>query len=182
MYKWYQQSQTCVAYLEDVALETRRREGISQFGSRIKLSRWITRGWTLQELIAPRRVEFYDSVWTYICRKADVLADLRLATKIPEYVLATGDLQFASVAQKMSWAATRFTSRLEDQAYSLLGLFDVQMPMLYREGEKAFLRIQEQILRTNTDDSIFAWEAVGSPSTTYRGLFARSPREFMDCT
>ena len=113
--------------------------------------------------------------------KTDVLSALRLITKIPEYVLADSDLQFCSVAQKMSWASTRSTTRIEDRAYSLLGLFDVQMPMLYGEGEKAFQRLQGQIIRTSNDDSIFSWEEMDATPATYRGLFTRSSWELRDC-
>ncbi|KAF3001820.1 hypothetical protein E8E13_003353 [Curvularia kusanoi] len=143
---------------------------------------WYKRGWTLQELIAPRFLEFYDDTWNNLCVKTDVLKYLSRATNIPENVLATGDLESTSVAQKMSWAANRHTTRLEDEAYALLGIFDIQMPMLYGEGDKAFSRLQEQIVRTTADDSIFSWSAVETQATTYRGVFARSPREFANCT
>lgn len=182
MYAWYQRSGLCIVHLEDAVLDSSQESSlVAQFHGLIRNSKWITRGWTLQELIAPRVVEFYDGTWSYICHKTEVLAELRMATKIPEIVLATGDLESTSIAQKMSWAAHRCTTRLEDQAYALLGLFDIHMPMLYGEGDKAFFRLQEQIIRTTADDSILAWEPIESKSTTYRGLFARSPREFMHC-
>jgi hypothetical protein len=182
MYAWYQRSGLCIVHLGDAVLKSSQgASSVAQFHGLIKDSKWITRGWTLQELIAPRIVEFYDGNWLYICHKTEVLAELRMATKIPEIVLATGDLESTSIAQKMSWAAHRCTTRLEDQAYALLGLFDIHMPMLYGEGDNAFFRLQEQIIRTTADDSILAWEPIESKSTTYRGLFARSPREFMHC-
>lgn len=84
-----------------------------------------------------------------------------------------------SLAQRMSWAATRETTRIEDEAYSLLGIFDVNMPLIYGEGRKAFLRLQEEIVRRSRDQSIFAWrtpEYMSIHSTV--GLFASSPRLF----
>lgn len=135
---------------------------------------------TLQELIAPSVVAFYNSTWNYIDEKHKSLSQIYEVTGIPEYVLATGDLSRASVAQKMSWASRRKTSRVEDIAYSLLGIFNVYMPMLYGEKENAFLRLQEEIIRTTSDDSIFAWTAPKGSLSTYRGLLARSPREFRD--
>jgi hypothetical protein len=86
----------------------------------------------------------------------------------------------------MSWASYRHTTRIEDMAYCLLGIFDIQMPLLYGEGEKAFIRLQEEILKSSDDYSLFAWRAVNSDSgsvskSTYRGLLARSPLEFRDC-
>jgi hypothetical protein len=82
------------------------------------------------------------------------------------------------VAVRMSWAATRETTREEDMAYCLLGIFDVNMPMLYGEGEKAFIRLQEEIIKQSPDMSIFAWKA--STDMDYSGLLARSPAEFKD--
>ncbi|KAF2252882.1 HET-domain-containing protein [Trematosphaeria pertusa] len=157
MFLWYQKSAVCVVYLEDVAAGLNWMD--NDLGELLPKSRWTTRGWTLQELIAPRNVHFYDQSWVYITQKHAAPFDVHRATKIPEYVLLTGDLSRASVAQKMSWAAYRSTVRIEDRAYSLMGLFGVHVPMLYGEGENAFIRLQEEILRTTADDSIFAWHA-----------------------
>lgn len=148
----------------------------------LKRSRWITRGWTLQELIAPRTVAFYDANWQALCKKSDVLLEIEELTGIPRYVLATDDSRRSSVAQKMSWAAGRTTTRSEDVAYSHMGLFEVHMPMLYGEGLKSFQRLQEEIIRTTPDDSIFAWLAEDTGVSTLRGMFARSPKEFKTCS
>lgn len=151
-------------------------------------SRWWTRGWTLQELIAPIDLIFYCSDWTPGLTKSDMLYILYRITGIPESVLETGDCSFVSVADRMRWASARTTTRIEDMAYCLLGIFDVNMPMLYGESDKAFLRLQEEICKVSDDQSIFAWrqKSPGSQessssegsSTSYRGLFARSPEEF----
>ena len=100
-------------------------------------------------------------------------------TRIPEYLLLHADhLEAYSVAQKMSWAAHRKPSRLEDISYFLLGIFSINMPLLYGEGEKAFTRLQEEIIRTSPDDSIFAWHPPESGWRTYPGLLATSPDSF----
>jgi hypothetical protein len=180
MYRWYQKSTYCIVYLEDVQFTRPTVSRQATFEKLLASSRWITRGWTLQELIAPSLVAFYDSQWIYLTKKHSSLGVIRAVTGIPEYVLATGDLSRASVAQKMAWSSKRTTSRIEDLAYSLLGIFKVCMPMLYCERENAFLRLQEEIIRTTRDDSIFAWTASEGSVSTYRSLLARSPSEFAD--
>ncbi|KAH7068542.1 heterokaryon incompatibility protein-domain-containing protein [Paraphoma chrysanthemicola] len=181
MYRWYQLAKVCIVYLDDAVLGNNPLGKHPDFERMLRESKWITRGWTLQELIAPSSVDFYNASWSYIGSKQTYLSSIRGITGIPESVLATGDLSYASVAQKMAWAAKRKTSRVEDRAYSLLGIFGVHLPMLYGERENAFRRLQEEILRTTTDDSIFAWRAAAGGFDTYRGLLARSPEEFQDC-
>ena len=169
MYRWYQRSHECYVYLEDVSIDD-----IDQFGS----SRWFTRGWTLQELLAPEILYFYDKRWTRLGSKKSLREAITLATKIPESSLEKSDpLSGISAAAKMSWASNRQTSRIEDTAYCLMGLFDVNMPLLYREGSKAFTRLQHEIVKNQDDESIFAWtdKKLGSS-----GMFARSPAAFSD--
>ena len=176
MYRWYQRSAACLVYLEDVDVES-----IEDVSVQLQKCRWIGRGWTLQELIAPRNLNFYDKNWELIADKRGLLTALHEATGIPQHVLATRDLSRASVAQKMSWAAKRTTTRVEDRAYSLLGIFGVHMAMLYGEGENAFRRLQEEILRTTPDDSIFTWQAQELDYSICSGLLANSPSEFQHC-
>lgn len=83
----------------------------------------------------------------------------------------------------MSWAANRVTTREEDRAYSLMGLFDINMPMIYGEQEKAFLRLQQHIIQKSKDESIFAWATEFPGNTkTYSGLFAPSPLAYASCS
>ncbi|KAF2874706.1 heterokaryon incompatibility protein-domain-containing protein [Massariosphaeria phaeospora] len=164
MYRWYKISAYCVVHFEDA-------KPIEEQDHCLQNSRWNTRGWTLQELIAPPSLGFYDQTWKHIVEKRWALEQLSKVTQIPEYVLVTGDLTDTSVAQKMSWAAKRSTSRVEDMAYSLLGLFGIHMPMLYGEGENAFLRLQEEIMKTTTDDSIFAWDRPCAIYTTSQEVY-----------
>lgn len=134
----------------------------------------------LQELIAPRVVIFYDRQWHRLGTKSKLRRDIASETGIDAECLEHGVVDGQSIAQRMSWAAKRHTTREEDIAYCLLGIFGINMPLLYGEGTKAFTRLQEEIIRKYDDDSIFAWaSAKGTfPGGTYRSLLARSPTEF----
>jgi hypothetical protein len=118
----------------------------------------------LQELLAPTTVKFFDWKWRVIGSKSDedIAQKISSATSIDEEVLKAPESVFSkSVAQRMSWAAAREATRSEDLAYSLLGLFEINMPMQYGEGHAAFIRLQKEILRNTNDQTLFAW----SPST-----------------
>ncbi|RDW58282.1 hypothetical protein BP5796_12212 [Coleophoma crateriformis] len=150
MYNWYANSAVCFAYLEDIDSSKGREL--------IRKSKWFTRGWTLQELIAPGQVEFFDRQWMLIGKKLDLSSLLSDITSIPEDILEDpSGLIFCSVARKMSWAAHRETTQEEDIAYCLLGIFGVNMPLLYGEGARAFTRLQEEIIKEVDDQSLFAW-------------------------
>jgi hypothetical protein len=164
MYMWYKRAAVCFVYLYDV-----------QEGEPIGRSSWFTRGWTLQELIAPTKLHFYDRNWSPIASKHDLSAELEGITGIPQSALHDFRHDHYCTAEKMSWAARRKTTRKEDSAYCLLGLFDVNMPLLYGEGRKAFLRLQEEIMRTSTDLSILLWQGHASPTN---GMLAAAPRCF----
>ena len=154
MYKWYSLAAVCYAYLADV----RPGEDHHAQESAFRESRWFRRGWTLQELIAPFNVEFLSKDWAPICSKRDLFDLVESITKIDERALLhMGPLDTFSVAQRLSWAVNRETTRVEDRAYSLLGLFDINMPTLYGEGDRAFRRLQEQIMQRTPDQSLFAW-------------------------
>ncbi|KUI67219.1 Vegetative incompatibility protein HET-E-1 [Cytospora mali] len=146
MYRWYRKSRICYAYLIDV----KTQEDLAK-------SKWFTRGWTLQELLAPKDVRFYSGAWQRIGSKPGLKREISLVTGIDESVLASGHFDGICVAKRMSWAANRHTTRTEDKAYSLMGIFGVNMPLLYGEGTKAFLRLQEEILKTSDDHSLFVW-------------------------
>jgi hypothetical protein len=118
-----------------------------------------THGRCLQELLAPNYLVFYSRGWCYLGTKTHLRKMISGITRIDVETLADGNLEKVSVAQKMSWAAYRQTTRVEDMAYCLLGIFDVNMPLLYGEGTKAFLRLQEEIMKVTNDHSLFAWGA-----------------------
>lgn len=180
MFQWYQKATICYAYLEDVY--TNSEPGSDhELIEKIQKSRWFTRGWTLQELIAPSEVIFFSRNWQELGMRSSLAYTLSKLTSISSKVLMRGPqaLEDQSVAKKMSWAAKRETTRPEDIAYCLLGLFDVHMPLLYGEGEtKAFIRLQEEIVRTSTDHSILAWTPRKDESLKFRGAFAVHPDEF----
>lgn len=152
MFVFYKYASTCLTYLSDV--------NVADGDEGFMRSRWFTRVWTLQELLAPLYVQFYDGNWKSLGTKQE-LEDRSLlsrATGIPgKYVWRNRLLRLASVAERMSWASKRETTRIEDTAYCLLGIFDINMPLLYGEADKAFLRLQEEILKVSTDQTIFAW-------------------------
>ncbi|QDS72580.1 hypothetical protein FKW77_000987 [Venturia effusa] len=160
MYRWYKKSSICYAFLEDLDVAPDSDEATLDLS--LAACRWFTRGWTLQELIAPDDLVIYGQGWVQFGTKRDKTKSLSLITGIDEAIL-TGPMtcREASVARRMSWAAKRLTTRTEDAAYSLLGIFDINMPLLYGEGRKAFLRLQEEILKQESDMTILAW---GTPN------------------
>ncbi|KAI1413565.1 heterokaryon incompatibility protein-domain-containing protein [Hypoxylon sp. FL1857] len=189
MYKYYQDAQICYAYLASLPNDTDPRTD-SAFADH----EWFERGWTLQELIAPREVIFYtdasesgennhhrQSDWIELGHKSMLCQRLSQITGIDEGILSHSDeIQSISIAKRMSWAARRKTTRIEDRAYSLLGLFDVNMPMIYGEGPKAFIRLQEEIMKHSSDESLFAWRDDNADPHTSAGLLANSPGMFRD--
>jgi hypothetical protein len=175
MYRWYQEAEECYAYLADVPPNSVNRV-TNVTGPEFRNSRWFTRGWTLQELIAPLSVIFLDKDWKEIGTKSNLQRDIFEITKIPGSFLLGDDLRHASVAQRMSWASKRETTRTEDLAYCLMGLFGIYMPMLYGEGERAFIRLQEEIMRVSDDHSLFAWKS----TEDHGGILANSPAAFAD--
>ncbi|KUJ12856.1 HET-domain-containing protein [Mollisia scopiformis] len=154
MFRWYQEAEICYVYLADVPTGLTE----SELEEHICASKWFERGWTFQELLAPHVVMFYDQRWDFLFEKRDRCSLLSRITRIHDTFLSESRrIGEACTAMKMSWAATRTTTRDEDLAYCLLGIFDVSMPPLYGEGKKAFVRLQEEILRHSGDLSIFAW-------------------------
>jgi hypothetical protein len=175
MFAWYTKASICYAFMPDVAIRQDEEAGL-EFDN----SEWFERGWTLQELIAPREVIFYDKQWQLIGKRSAMAQRLSRITKIDEGVL-TGlvELGYVSIAKRMSWAAHRKTTRKEDIAYCLAGLFDVNMATLYGEGsEKAFRRLQEEIMKDSDDESLFAWTNEREDQPILQGLLATSPKDF----
>ncbi|KAK0609667.1 heterokaryon incompatibility protein-domain-containing protein [Bombardia bombarda] len=175
MFGWYQWSAVCYAYLSDV----QEMEDVMQ-------SRWFTRGWTLQELIAPLIMEFYSVNWTILGSKKDreFRSLLSRASHVDEPILLyprlMNHIHQVSVARKMYWASSRITTRIEDEAYCLMGLFGVNMPLIYGEGHNAFRRLQEEIINNSqdVDDSILAWYNTESQPQLYSDILAYSPKSF----
>ncbi|RSL54934.1 hypothetical protein CEP54_009627 [Fusarium duplospermum] len=197
MFSWYQGARICYVYLSDVPwLGVWQTLNIRIF----LLSRWFTRGWTLQELLAPRDIEFYSNDWSLLGTKLSLCPEISLITGIDakylgkrylgvwyicprsgavvqsiEYIIPVNN---ASVAERLSWISKRSTTRPEDMAYCMLGILGLHMPLLYGEGHRAFLRLQEEIMKVSNDQSLFCW-------TWYRyddrgGILAPHPLAFSD--
>lgn len=167
MYRWYKNSAICYVYLSDFSLKC------PSLSNAFQESRWFRRGWTLQELLAPGNLVFFDEQWAKIGSKKFLEERLSQVCKISKPHLQ--DPMSASIAARMSWASFRETSREEDLAYSLLGLFNIHMPLIYGEGANAFRRLQLEIIASSDDESIFAWK---DPQLVYSGLLARHPAAF----
>ncbi|KAH7254672.1 heterokaryon incompatibility protein-domain-containing protein [Fusarium solani] len=201
MFKWYKESVICYVFMDDVTLQ---EDGVMRnFDS----SRWFTRGWTLQELIAPHGLFFFDRGWNYMCSRDVISSRLEEITGITPSILQRAHIfppsdtahnwnipgvrcgrcqdgdevetQLAEepISRKMEWAADRETTRPEDTSYCLLGLFDINMPLLYGEGENAFGRLQEEILKKSPDQSILTWIA-RSGERLHKPYLAKMPSEF----
>lgn len=178
MFQWYKNAVVCYVYLNDV--DYGEEDEVHQA---LRKSQWFTRGWTLQELVAPRRLCFVDARWTGVLGDEDSLAEVLVEiTGIGRETAGQSDFESRSrlgsfsVAQRMSWASGRVCQRAEDQAYCLMGLFEVNMPLLYGEGgHRAFQRLQQEILRSTDDESLFAWF---DDDSMVSGMLADSPTYF----
>ncbi|KAI0538249.1 heterokaryon incompatibility protein-domain-containing protein [Xylaria digitata] len=180
MFRWYKESAICFAYLSDL-LPDPLDGSIVNFDQDFAQCAWFRRGWTLQELIAPKTLEFFDRGWNMRGTKAALTNTLHNITGVSTRVLENSDrLRETPVGTRMSWAADRQTKRVEDIAYCLLGIFDIYMPLIYGEGKRAFSRLQQEIIKDKHDLSIFAWKAEPN-GQRFRGLLARSPSEFRLC-
>jgi hypothetical protein len=252
MFAWYRDAAVCYVYLEDVGspLETQDHKARWTTGRLIELmgkSRWFTRGWTLQELLAPEECVFFNNDWSIISRKTlrRCRAALHSITGVEPQFLADkceeveadpdwrydsdksydqreasavgdghreqggggeGDLcsveededftdydhqhvvrmkkhriHSAGIAKRMSWMGRRVTTRVEDIAYCMLGIFDINMPLLYGEGGKAFLRLQEEIIKVSNDHTIFFWEWRDKTLQDWPSILAPAPIFFRNC-
>ncbi|KAI4865454.1 HET-domain-containing protein [Hypoxylon rubiginosum] len=188
MFKWYRESKVCYVFLSDVSDPN---EDFSTNNSSFRASRWFTRGWTLQELLAPRKILFYDCRWKLIgqlslrSKLCDVVSEI---TSIPTAYLEGAPLSMANIAHRMSWASKRETTREEDIAYCLLGIFDVNMPLLYGEGARAFRRLQEEIMKHTNDQTLLAWGSftrdkyyMPEVELEQQEILAASPADFEEC-
>jgi hypothetical protein len=223
MFAWYRDSYICYIYLADVEdpddvaaklgddTEDLDWESDADFDdpksvkdinhttfiNSIRKSRWFTRGWTLQELLAPTSLRFLTRDWKPISMDpssgynvnpdAKIMQEslLELLSDITgirtDILISPPNVPSCSIGEKMSWMSGRETTRVEDLAYCLLGIFDINMPLLYGEGSKAFTRLQEEIAKQSTDHSLFAWQWPQAGPDTTEGtpnLFAESAKPF----
>ena len=170
MYRWYENSMVCYVYLHDINGSSFPTEpDTTRYPTSDGWPEWFSCGWTLQEMIAPSNVWFFNKDWKPIDNKKVLAHTLACITQVPECILMDGlSSNCPCVAQIISWAADRMTSQDEDRAYSLLGLLNMNMPMLYGEGKKVFCHLQEEIMHMSNDKSIFVWgcgrQDQGSPA------------------
>lgn len=191
MFNWYKMATVCYAFLtdfpdwvkdspsddSDIINGLRDRVSDDNF-DHFSHCRWFTRGWTLQELIAPRHLIFFNQAWRPLGTKGRLIDTLGDVTSIDTDALQGRDLSEFRVWQRMAWAADRHTTRVEDIAYCLLGIFDINMPLIYGEGYRAFQRLQEELIRSNNDISILWWSMDNYVEPKYRPHVYRNPDTF----
>lgn len=156
MYRWYQNAARCYAYLSDIS--DSESEGDSQqspptWESAFRRSKWFTRGWTLQELLAPASVEFFTKSGLRLGDKRTLERQIHEITNIGVQALRGNDLSMYSVEERFKWAETRQTALEEDWAYCLLGIFGIFMPLIYGEGKtNAIRRLKKEITDATSHD------------------------------
>jgi len=177
MFRWYRDAAKCYVYLADVsktALDADEMSNQLPWELSFRRSKWFTRGWTLQELIAPASVEFFSKEGEQLGTKESLERHIHEVTGIPVSALRGSPLSDFSIPERMLWAEKRETTRREDKAYSLLGIFDVSIPLIYGEGrEKAFKRLRKEIdddvkgkslcsttVLTKSEDQLKYWEVI----------------------
>ena len=169
MFRWYQRAAKCYVFLSDVAVPynvTDPQLYRITWENAFQRSRWFTRGWTLQELLAPASVEFFSKEGRLLGSKISLEQEIHETTKIPFEVLRGQRLSEITVDERMNWAARRKTTIKEDKAYCLLGIFGVFMPLIYGEGEDhAFLRLKEEVQRRLARDKQRFGDAQNTAST-----------------
>ncbi|KAK5663851.1 hypothetical protein OQA88_54 [Cercophora sp. LCS_1] len=176
MFGWYEAAEVCYAFLDDVPS---RKSSMGQpwpWCWHLRSSRWFTRGWTLQELLAPGCLLFLSSDWTVIASGELLAEEVAMITGIKENQLL--DFRSCSAATKLSWAAKRETTRLEDRAYCLFGLLGINLPLLYGEGNKAFERLQMELVRQSADETVVLWGKRHIYERNRQGLGSRPGRLF----
>ncbi|CAN9209460.1 unnamed protein product [Alternaria alternata] len=156
-YVWYQEATRCYVLLTDV-LNARsainRVSDMPAWEGEFRQSRWFTRGWTLQELLAPRVISFYSRDWTHLGDRHSLKQVIHEITSIPCHALTGARLDTFNVEQRLSWSRERQTTREEDKAYSLLGIFGVFTFLNYGEGESnAFSRLRKAIAEDSQESS-----------------------------
>jgi hypothetical protein len=176
MFRWYQNSEICIVHLgETTELGTMLRDP------------WFTRGWTLQELLAPKAIKFYSQTWLpFTAERNDKIADTKSGiclweiiseiTGIPQVQLLNFEPGTISVRERMVWVSKRKTTRIEDMAYCLIGIFNIPLSIAYGEGQVAFHRLQVEIVQRSHDRGLFVWSGSPSPQNS---MFAKGPEAFL---
>lgn len=161
MFRWYKNAAKCYVFLTDVSTpDDNANDTLSEDSWKLyfRKSRWFTRGWTLQELIAPTSVEFFSIEGKWLGSKRTLEIELQAITGINIEALRGKDLSTFSIGDRMGWASKRNTTREEDQAYCLLGIFDIYMPSIYGEGRKALRRLEKKIKKSLDLEQSFQYQ------------------------
>lgn len=157
MFRWYHDAARCYVFLSDVpgpSQESIAATGAPGCEQAFRGSRWFTRGWTLQELLAPGASSFFSQEWALLGDRDQLKHCISEVTGIPVSALGGASLDSFSIDDRLSWSSRRQTTHKEDRAYSLLGMFDVFMPLIYGEGEEnAFRRLKRKIEKAMRDAS-----------------------------
>jgi hypothetical protein len=171
MFRWYRDAAKCYVYLSDVLGSTSNTDKISRllpWERAFRESKWFTRGWTLQELLAPTSVEFFSRDDKRLGDKRTLKRQIHEITGIPISALEEASLSQFGVDERLSWAENRQTTRGEDKAYSLLGLFGIHLPLIYGEGrEHAFKRLQKEIQNSLAGKNIVNCFIIGYTLITF---------------
>jgi Heterokaryon incompatibility protein (HET) len=153
MFSWYRDAVKCYVFLSDVLVgNSSKTQARRTWKIAFRGSQWFKRGWTLQELLAPKSVEFFSQEGEILGTKDTLEWQIREITGIPLAALRGVPLFDFSVDERMRWAEKRKTKRKEDKAYCLLGIFNVYMSPIYGEGENAFIRLQDEIDRSSRSE------------------------------
>lgn len=160
MFRWYQDAAKCYVYLADVSAGTTGLVFRSSWEPAFQNSRWFTRGWRLQELLAPACVEFYSAEGRLLGTKQTLEALVYSVTDIPVAALRGAELSTFTVDERFRWSRGRSTKRLEDEAYCLLGIFGIFMPLIYGEGKNATVRLREEIKKGAGERQVDAYVRV----------------------
>ena len=194
MFSWYRNAAICIVYLAQT-------NDLRDFAH----DRWFTRGWTLQELLAPRRLKFYSKRWhrlteflndkisaedvrrlnnQSLTRQLDLLSDaiLKAAGLVMQHVRDfVPGIRHPSLPERMQWIARRATTREEDESYSLMGIFNVSISIAYGEGrERAFFRLYQAILEVGYERDWLLWTGRSvSPSIHPSRMIPSSPKCYL---
>lgn len=154
MFRWYRRAERCYVYLTDVVVRTENAElSQAEWEPMFCSSRWHTRGWTVQELLAPRTVEFFSRDCVRLGDKVSLAVLIHQVTSIPINALRSHDLSQFAIEERLRWINGRETTKEEDMVYSLLGICNVYMPLIYGEGcGNAMRRLKSEIARSAEDD------------------------------
>jgi len=153
MFRWYHNAEKCYVYLSDVSAREREHDQTEpKWESTFPMSRWFTRGWTLQEL-APKSVDFFSREGQWLGSRNTLEREIHETTGIPLTALHGAPLSNFSTEERMRWAANRNTKKSEDKAYCLLGVFNVFIPLIYGEGDNAFNRLKQAVNQASSGKS-----------------------------